>query len=323
MSEISRRDFIRRVLTTGGALAATTTVGFVYYGKGYSQAPAVPLATLPDYRVPVSATLPLMVIVRGLDAAKNTRAAIDALGGIGRFIGKSETVTLKPNLGFDRTPEQAGCTNPEVIAELARLCLTAGAAKVKVGDHPCVDPRRSYYLSGTVEALKDINAEIIYPADEHTFTEMAVPGERIKSWPVFTELANADRIINVPIAKHHSLAGLTLGMKNWFGIIGGRRNQLHQDINTTIADLGRLVRPTLTVIDATRILIAHGPSGGRLDDVLRTDTIIASTDPVAADAFAATLFGKTASDLPYLARAAAAGLGSEDWKTVRHKEIKV
>ena len=246
------------------------------------------------------------VVARGPDPAANVRRALAALGGMGRFIGRGETVLIKPNVGWDRVPEQAADTDPDVVAELVRLCLAAGAARVVVADFPCNDPRRSFTRSGIGPASEAAGATVIRPPSLHT-RPANLPGV-LAGLEVMELLPHTDRVINVPVVKHHSLARVTLGMKNWFGVIGGGRPRLHQGIHRAIAELGAAFRPTLTVVDATRILMANGPQGGRLEDVRRVDAVAAGTDPVALDAWGASLLGVNPHRLGFVAEAEKLGL---------------
>ena len=150
---------------------------------------------------------------------------------------------------------------------------------------------------------------------------MRLRGEILDEWPIFTPLVNADKVINVPIAKHHNLARYTGAMKNWYGILGGRRNRLHQDIDVSIADLATFMRPTLTIVDAVRVLVRNGPQGGNLDDTREVNTVVASVDQVAADAFACTLIGAKPEQIPYLKLAQDRGIGTSDWASLRGKEV--
>lgn len=263
-----------------------------------------------------------LVIARGPSASKITRAAIDAIGGIKRFISRGDIVVLKPNMAWDRRPEQAANTNPDVVAEVVRMCYEAGARKVKVFDRTVNDPRRCYVQSGIADAAKAAGAEVIY-VDDRKFKEMDIKGEAIKSWPLYTELFEADKIINIPIAKHHGLAKLTMSMKNWMGVMGGSRRHIHQRLDESLVDLSMFIKPTLTILDAIRVLTANGPQGGSLDDVRRLDTVIVGTDQVAIDSLGATLFGMKGSDLGYVRIADKRGLGTMDISKLRIKRVSL
>ena len=236
---MDRRDFLK---DTAGTLAALTA-----------------LSPLLEAGPPAR---PDLAVVRGTSPERIVRAAVDALGGIRRFIAKGDVVVVRPNIGWDRRPEQAATTNPEVVATLVKLCFEAGARKVKVFDRTCNDPRRCFERSGIAEAARRAGAEIILP-DPARFKDVNLEGSVLSNWPVFDPFLNADKIINIPIAKHHSLSGTTLGMKNWYGILGGPRHQLHQKIHESLVALADFVRPTLTMIAQEDDGGRHRSSGAR------------------------------------------------------------
>lgn len=258
----------------------------------------------------------------GASPSKITRAAIDAIGGIKRFVSRGDIVVVKPNIAWDRTPEQAANTNPEVVAAVVQMCFEAGAKKVKVFDRTVNDPRRCYVQSGIADAARALGAEVSY-VDERKFREMDVKGEAMKTWPLYTELFEADKVINIPVAKHHSLAALTMAMKNWMGVMGGSRRQIHQRLDESLVDLSMFIKPALTMLDAVRILTANGPQGGNLEDVKKLDTVIAGVDQVAVDSLGATLFGMKGSDLGYVKIADKRGLGVMDISKLKIKRINI
>ena len=263
-----------------------------------------------------------MAIARGPDPEAITRAAIEALGGMGRFVHKGDDVIVKPNICVNHnTFEYASTTNPTVVATIVRLCLDAGARRVRVMDTPYTgDPETAYKACGIFDAATEAGAEMEVMS-RVKYAEFDIPeGRDIKSWSVYRDIIEADVLINVPIAKHHGSTRLTLGCKNLMGIIG-RPNQFHRNLHQRIADLNTLVRPQLTVIDAVRILTAHGPGGGNLDDVEKLDTVIASHDIITADAYATTFFGMTADDIGYIRLGAEMGLGEKDWSQVDVREV--
>ncbi len=265
---------------------------------------------------------PDLAVVKGASPAAATRAAINALGGIKRFVSRGDVVVVKPNIAWDRLPEQAGNTNPEVVAEVVRLCFEAGAKKVKVFDRTVNDPRRCYVQSGIDAAVRGAGGDMLH-VDERKFKDMEINGLALKTWPLYTEVFEADRVINVPIAKHHGLAKLTMTMKNWMGIMGGSRRVIHQKLDESLVDLAMKVKPALNVLDAVRILTDNGPQGGDLKDVKKLDTVIAGVDQVAIDSFGATLFGMKGSDLGYVRIAAEHGFGQMDQAKMRIRKIEV
>ena len=263
---------------------------------------------------------PDLVISKGTAPEHITETAIQALGGMGRFISRGDIVLVKPNIGWDRTPEQAADTNPEVVATLVRLCLDAGAKEVKVFDHPCEDPRRCYVNSGIMEAAKEAGAAVSY-VDERRFRTMDIKGEALKTWEVYQEAVEVDKVINCPILKHHSLARLTMGMKNFMGLVGGNRSRIHWHLDQAIVDLTAFFKPTLVVLDAIRILTANGPQGGSLKYVKRLNTVAAGSDPVALDATGASIFGIAPEEMEHLHIAVQRGLGRMDLEKLRIKEV--
>ena len=263
-----------------------------------------------------------LAVAHGASPSKITKAAIEAMGGMKKFVSRGDIVVIKPNMAWDRTPEQAANTNPEVVAEVVKMCYEAGAKKVKVFDRPVNDPRRCYVQSGIADAARAAGAEVSY-VDERKFKEMNVRGEAMKSWPLYTDIFEADKVINIPVAKHHSLAKLTMSMKNWMGVMGGSRRQIHQRLDESLVDLSMFIKPTLTILDAVRILTANGPQGGNLADVKKLDTVIVGVDQVAIDSFGATLFGMKGSDLGYVKIADKRGIGTMDISKLKIRKMNV
>ncbi len=314
---LSRRDALVRLLRLGGIAAGTAGLGFWLNGQSRRPEPASAIVLKRDHRVALVPELPEMAVIQGEDPAQLARQAIEELGGIRRFISRADIVIVKPNIAWDRTPEQAANTNPAVVAEVVRQCWNAGARRVIVTDVSCNEPRRCFQRSGIADAAHREGAEVILP-DPSRFKDVDLQGSVLRTWPVFDPFLNADKIINIPIAKHHSLCGTTLGMKNWYGILGGPRHQLHQKIHESLVDLADFVRPTLTIMDCYRVLIRNGPTGGNLEDVLLKKTLVAATDPVALDACVAKAYWNLdVSSLPYLQMAAKRGLGTCQFEKLR------
>jgi uncharacterized protein (DUF362 family) len=263
-----------------------------------------------------------MAIVHGDDPAAITEAAVEALGGIERFVKSGDDVIIKPNIAVNySTFEYAATTNPTVVATLVRLCRDVGAKRVRIMDTPYTgDPETAYHTSGIHDAVIEAGGELEIMS-RVKYAKYDIPdGRDIQSWQVYGDVMEADVLINVPIAKHHGSSRLTLGCKNLMGIIQ-RPNMFHLNLHQRIADLNTLVRPALTVVDAVRILTAHGPGGGNLDDVKKLDTVIASHDIITADAYATTLFDLTPEDIGYVRLGAEMGLGEKDWSKVQVEEI--
>jgi uncharacterized protein (DUF362 family) len=300
---MNRRDFVKAALVTGAAAVIPS---------GWD-----PFVSLLAARERVD-----LAVARGPSPARITRAAIDELGGIRRFISRGDVVVIKPNIGWDRTPEYAANTNPEVVAEIVRLCMEAGAKTVKIFDNPVSDPRRTYKQSGIADAAAALGAKITY-MDDRKFRDIALKGQVLKSWPLYTEVLEADKIVNVPIAKVHGIARLTLGMKNWMGVMGGNRGRIHQRVDESLVDVAMHIRPALIVLDAVRILTDNGPQGGSLSDVRRLDTVVAGTDQVAVDAYGTTLFGMKESALGCVRIGHKAGLGNMNLASQKIRKIQV
>ncbi|TAL16458.1 DUF362 domain-containing protein [bacterium] len=283
-------------------------------------------ALVPGYPLSAYAAQgPLVVMAEGKSAASLVRETVKALGGMEAFVKPGETVVVKPNIGWDRTPEQAANTHPEVVTEVIRLCLAAGAAKVKVFDRTCNEPRRCYVTSGigpAVEAIGDPRVELSH-IDDRRYRVVDIPGGVfLTRQPFYEDALTADKFINLPVAKHHGASLLTLGMKNIMGVAGGNRAGFHRNLPDALTDINLAIRSHLTIIDATRILLANGPQGGRLEDVKIANTLVAGTDIVAADSVAVSLFGKTPLDIPFLVTAGKRGLGVNDLEKIRVMRLK-
>ncbi|MBI4165071.1 MAG: DUF362 domain-containing protein [Acidobacteria bacterium] len=313
----NRRDALLQILRLGGLSVAAG--GAAWWLKSRSRRPEEALAAdlKHNFTVAPDPGLPAMVVAQGEGPEVLTRQALKAIGSISRFVKRGDVVVVKPNIAWDRTPEQAANTNPQVVSEIVRLCLEAGAKKVIVTDVSCNDPRRCFERSGIAAAARAAGAEVLLP-EERRFKEVDMHGDVLSTWAVLDHFLNADKMINVPIAKHHSLTECTLGMKNWYGILGGPRHRLHQRIQESLVDLADFMRPTLTILDAYRILLRNGPTGGNVGDTALKKTVIASTDPVALDAYVAKAFWDLERDrLPYLKMAQDRGLGKMDFESVR------
>jgi uncharacterized protein (DUF362 family) len=257
-------------------------------------------------------------LVEGVGAGENyevkalIRKVFEAAGGMGQFVSKGDVVAIKPNVSWARYPDMAATTNPEVMEAVVQLCLDAGAKKVRIADHTIHDARRCFALTGVGSVAKKTGADLVFPRSS-LMKEMKLHGHRLDAWPVFVPLVEADKVLNIPVAKVHGLSTLTLGMKNWIGGVGGRRSALHQDIHQSIVDLAQFFNPTVTLIDATRIMIKNGPSGGSRSDVAIRNTVILSNDPVAGDAKAAAgLFGYVPDEVGFIQLGQKWGLGTYD-----------
>ena len=305
----SRRRFLRLALTLGLGPALASCGG----------------SALPTPTRPVATPAPgaaYLAVARGADPRAITRAALDTLGGIARFVHPGDDVVLKPNICVDyRTFEYGATTNPQVVSALVELCLEAGARRVRAMDNPFGGGAESAYANSGIAAAVEAAGGQMEIMNRAKFRETAIPGGRdIDSWPVYQEILAADVLINVPVAKHHNLARLSLGAKNLLGTVL-QPSRLHVNLGQRVADLASLLRPTLTVVDAVRTLVAHGPTGGNLADVRLTNAVVASHDLVAADAYAATFFDLAGADVPYVRAAADMGLGTLDLGAIHVEEV--
>ena len=323
---LSRREFLRVIGVGAGISAAALTSGcgrLLEWSEEWHQAEPRSMAPGATTASTDPTSFPDIAVCRGPDPGRNVEGALSALGGIGRFVGPGHRVVLKPNVLTGRPPEFATTTNPEVVPALARACWEAGAKEVVVLDRPSGSARSAFEISGIARAAADSDATLKYLSDRNYETVTIPEGRYLTSWPLVADVFEADVFINIPIAKDHGLAGLTMGMKNLMGIMGGTRGLVHIDFTQKIVDLNTLVRPHLVVLDATRILLRNGPTGGSLADVKRLDTIIAGTSQVAVDSYGATLFGLAPRDLSYLAAAEERGLGSTDLGALVVQEAEV
>lgn len=319
---VSRRQFLQNTAVVCGGAAAAGLWGYLFYSKEPVRRSDTKIYTLRDYRVEDIKTYPNLAVVRGTDAERMVRAAIERIGGMSRFVRPGEKVLLKPNVAWDRQPEQAANTNPAVVASVVKLCLEARASEVWVTDVSVNDPVRCFARSGIEAAVKKAGGLIRLTA-ENDFAPTDLRGESLKIWPVSRFYHEADKLINLPVAKHHSLSKCTMAMKNLYGSLGGQRNRLHQDINTSIADLAAAIRPTLTILDATRVLVRNGPTGGNLSDVSIDNTVVAGTDIVAVEAYGLRFLDLKVEEIPFIAMAEKRGVGLSDVKSLNIAEITV
>ncbi len=308
---IKRREFIRNLLQWTGCL---TVAG----------AARLTLCDLPEAKAATNKRF----IVEGIGKTDNfsvkdlIKKVFDAAGGVQRFVSRGDVVVIKPNISWAKPPHLAATTNPEVLQGVVELCQAAGAKKVRIADNTIEDANFCFTVSKAAAISKKTGAELIYPSTS-LVREMKLQGHRLDVWPVFLPLVEADKVINLPVAKDHILCSLTIGMKNWFGAIGGSRGTLHQEIHSNIVDLAQFFKPTVTLIDATRIMTRNGPSGGSTSDIAKKNTLILSDDPVAADAKAALLFGKRPQNIGYIRLAKKWGLGTDDFAILRQKKVDV
>jgi len=251
-------------------------------------------------------------IAKGADYERATAEAVRLVGGINRYVKPGDIVVVKPNIAFNRPPELKATTDPVIVRTIVHLCFQALASKVYVFDRTCDNPKLAYVNSGIEKAAKSAGAKVLYVDDvtKKLYKEISISGaEVLKETTVNRYVLESDVFINVPVAKTHSSAGLTLGMKNLMGITGDNRGKWHWHMHESISDINMGVKSHLTIIDATNIMLKNGPTGGSTDYLKRFDTIIASPDIVSADASAARLFNKNPGSIGYIAKAYRKGIG--------------
>jgi uncharacterized protein (DUF362 family) len=317
---LGRRQFLTRAGKAGISIAAAGTVTYLLYdakGPPRHAVKAKDIVTLPDFSVPYKPG-DTISIVEGPDRIKTVDKAIELLGGIERFVKEGETVAIKPNVAFASPPMLGATAQPELVAQVVTLCYKAGAKQVIVTDNPINDPASCFTLSGVSKAASSAGAKVILPKLYHFRHTNLEGGKLIKNWPIFFgPFAKVDKLIGITPVKHHARAGASMSMKNWYGLLGGRRNIFHQDINTIIAELSMMVKPTLVILDGTEVMMTNGPTGGSVEDLKRANTLIASCDMVAADSFGCSLLDLKPSDLPYLAKAQTVGAGTTDFESLK------
>jgi uncharacterized protein (DUF362 family) len=306
---ITRRETIEKLLKFSGSLAVAGAVSWPNQNRPLTAATG-------DQKFIIEA----VGQTEGYAVKTLTRNIFEAAGGMRRFVSKGDVVVVKPNISWARLPEMAATTNPEVLETVVELCQEAGAKKVRIADNTIHDARRCFALSGAGLVAKNTGSDLIYPRSS-LMRKIKLQGRRLDVWPVFVPLVEADVLINLPVAKHHSSSSLTLGMKNWFGGIGGPRGNLHQDIHQTIVDLARYFKPDVTLIDAIRIMTQNGPSGGSTAYVQTQNTLILSDDPVAADARAALLFNRKPKNIGFIRMAQQQGLGTYDFQKLNAQKV--
>ncbi len=297
---MKRRDFLKKTAVVTSSICIPSVLGLAQ---------------------PQGAGVPV-IKVEGESPYEMAKRAVKELGGMGKFVSKQDVVMVKPNMGWNRTMEQAANTNPEVIRAVIEMVIEAGAKKVIVMDNTCHKPEDTYKRSGIAEAAKKAGAEVRY-ADENRLTLYDFKGVKLGKWPVFKDFLEVDKFINVPILKHHGSAGLTIGMKNLYGILGGNRGKLHRSMGQGIADLGKGFKVDLTIIDAFRVLKRNGPIGGRISDVEMKKTLIASANVMEADVVAIDVFGDPPEKYEFIRAAFDNGIGQMDLSKINLKTFKI
>jgi uncharacterized protein (DUF362 family) len=340
MSDERTNEERRKFLVQAGAVAAATVgAGYVSLAParwplslrdpdGERGKPVQPTLRLPagGFAVAPSTVLPYLGVAHGSRVPAMVRAAVDAIGGIGRFVQRGDVVVIKPNVAFERPAVLGATTHPEVLTAIIHLVREAGAAEIRVADNPIESPQSCFVRTGIQQAAVSAGARVFLPSPGE-FETLNVPGATwIEKWPFFWRpFQGATKVIGVAPVKDHNLCRASMTTKNWYGLLGGRRNQFHQDIHGIIADLALMLRPTFVLLDGTRVLFRSGPTGGSLSDVKVGQTIVASTDSLAADAYGWDhLLDRKSEALPaYFAKSAARKVGDPNWSAHSIKEVQV
>ncbi|MFH1379140.1 MAG: DUF362 domain-containing protein [bacterium] len=262
-----------------------------------------------------------LVSAHGDDPYKMTIQAVNAMGGMAKFVKKDSVVVIKPNIGWDRTPEQAANTNPQVVAALIDMCRQAGARRINVFDITCNETRRCYVSSGIQKIAREKGAVVYMAEDWNMIKAKFAYKSPMEDWPIFRDALTCDTFINLPVLKNHRLTTLTLSIKNLMGVCGGSRGKMHFNIAEKLVHLADFMKPDLTVIDAYRVLMDNGPSGGDLNDVVLKKSLIVGTDPVLTDAYASRLVDIDPMSIPYIKLGVTNKLGSADLAGARIERI--
>jgi uncharacterized protein (DUF362 family) len=322
---MDRRQFIRHMAATGATATGALAAGLFLWERkhfvpGFGDQSGI---HLPSFATEALKTQPSLGIAHGSDRIATTRAAVEALGGMGRFVRKGDVVMLKPNVAFDRPPALAATTHPDSLRAVARMVLEAGARRVIVADNPINSPAGCFLKSGLSAVADELNLDLMYP-EQSAFTHLRMEGEILRHWPFFHRpFERADKVIGIAPCKDHNLCSASMTMKNWYGLLGGRRNQFHQHIHSIISDFALMIQPTLVVLDGMSVLKSNGPTGGRLSDVMEVGTVVAGIDMVAVDSYGYTnMLWRDVANLEYLHKAHQRGLGNMNWKETVWKEVR-
>ena len=329
---ISRREFLVRVgkvaalaLGAGAVMLVPGRYGGLHNRRRGDEQPE-PLQFRPfNVRLPDGA--PGTVVVHGTDLGRMLSAALDPMGGIETFVRTGDVVVVKPNVAFDRAPSLCATTAPDLVAEVVRRCIGAGAREVRVLDNPINSPEGCFFKTGIGPAAQQAGASVVWPNPRRDFQPVRVDGLAItRPWPAFYEpFRDADKVIGLAPVKHHNLCHASITMKNFYGLLGGRRDQLHQRIHDAIADLVHMMVPTLVIADGRRVLMRNGPTGGSLSDVKQgVNTLVVGVDPVSVDAYCVkNILGGDLAQVRYIQNAHERGLGCRDWREAGFRERNV
>lgn len=323
--KMPRRAFLGRIGAATGILGAAGYLSLapedwplaLKDSSGLRSKPKLEPIRLNDFRVPKNEAQSAEVgIGRGGTPEQMLRKALDAIGGLAHYVAPGDIVLVKPNVAFDRAPALGATSQPALIEALIHMLLVdCRAQEVRVADNPIESPADCFMKTGLRRASEKAGGRVYLP-DSNSFKLLNTPGAKlIEEWLFFHRpFTNVDKVIGVAPVKDHNLCQASMGIKNWYGLLGGRRSQFHQDIHEIVSDLSIMIQPTLTILDGTKILMQNGPTGGDPSNVVTGDVVMAALDPVAQDAWAFEhLLRRDPGQLPeYLHRSEAKGSGRID-----------
>ena len=308
---MGRREFLARAGKAGISIAAAGAISYKLYDR---QGPEIgvdteSLVTLPDFSTPYKAGQTISV-VKGPDRVKTVNKAIELLGGIERFVKEGETVAIKPNVAFASPPMLGATANPELVAEVVKLCYKGGAKKVYVFDHTVSAWERAYKSSGIQRAAEAVGAVMVPANSDRYYENVQVPGgEKLRTTDVHELILESDVFINVPVLKHHNSTRITMAMKNLMGVVWNRGAFHFQGLNQCIADFPLVRKPDLNVLDAYVVTLRHGPGYAGPGDIVKKKNLLLSRDIVAIDTAGTLIFGEKPEQIRYLSMARDHGLG--------------
>lgn len=306
---MKRRDFLKRGVTVGFVAGTAFTI------NPYKNVFGAPSNPLEEYD---------MVFIRGGEAETMFDRAMEEFGGMRRIVKAGQTVVIKPNIGWDTTPEKGACTNPFLVKRIVEHCLSVGAKEVKVFDNTCNQWEKCYTNSGIAKAVKDAGGMMVGGNSEKYYQQVSVPGgKKLKDAKVHELILGSDVFINVPVLKNHGGANLTIAMKNLMGIVWDRRFWHANDLHQCIADFAPYRKPDLNIVDAYRVMKRNGPRGVSVEDVVLMKSQIIAKDMVAIDTAATKLFGLQPSAVDYIGHASAAGVGTMDLDKLKISRIQL
>ncbi len=306
---MKRRDFFKKSFNAG--LAAGTAFSLRRYGNMWENE-----GTSVGYD---------LVALMGGKPETMFDLGIQEFGGMGAFIKKGQKVLVKPNIGWDRTPEYAATTNPLLVKRIIEHCFKAGAKEVYVFDHTLDNWVNCYRNSGIERASKDAGAKVVPANSESYYQEVSIKGGQIlKTTKVHHLILETDIFLNVPVLKDHSSTRMTCCLKNMMGSVWDRGFWHKNNLDQCIADYANFERkPVLNIVDCSNVMTKNGPQGVSKEDVVNMQTLLISPDWIAADAAAAKLLGRNPADISYISLAHKMGLGNMNLESVNIKRIKM